>query len=39
VFGYDHVRGTGEQMMLHVGLVRHRAGAELVWDEKIYPMF
>jgi len=27
VFGDDHVRGTWEQMMLLVDLVRHRAGA------------
>jgi len=39
VFGDDRVRGTREQMMLQVDLVRHRVGAGLVWDEKIYPLF
>jgi len=29
VFGDDRVRGTGEQMMLHVDLVRRRVGAGL----------
>jgi len=32
VVGDDHVRGTREQMMLQVDLVRLRAGAELDWD-------
>jgi len=39
VFGDDRVRSTREQMMLQVDLVRHRAKAGLVWDEKIYPLF
>jgi len=30
VFGDDRVRGTREQSMLQVDLVRHRAGAGLV---------
>jgi len=30
VFGDDRVRGTQEQSMLQVDLVRHRAGAVLV---------
>jgi len=30
IFGDDRVRGTREQMMLQVDLVRHRAGAGLV---------
>jgi len=30
VLGDDRVRGTREQMMLHVDLVRHKVGAGLV---------
>jgi len=33
VFDNDRIRGTWEQMMLQVDLVRHRAGARLVLGE------
>ena len=33
VFGDDRVRGTREQMMLQVDLVRPRARAGLVWEK------
>ena len=32
MFADDHVHGTREQTMLHVDLVRHRAGAGLAWE-------
>jgi len=32
VFGDDCVRGTREQMMLQVDLVRHRAETGLAWE-------
>jgi len=32
VFDDDHVRGTREQMMLQVDLVRHRAGEWAIWE-------
>ena len=33
VCGDDRIRGIREQMMLQVGLVRHRAGAGLILGE------
>ena len=36
VFGDDRVRGTREQMMLQVDLVRHIAGARLVWEKRVF---
>jgi len=39
VFGDDRVRGTREQMMLQVDLVRHRAGAGLDWDKEFSQSF
>jgi len=39
VFGYDRVRGTREQMMLQVDLVRHRTGARLHWDKEFSQSF
>jgi len=36
VFGDDRVRGTPEQMMLQMDLVRHRAEAGLVWEKSFY---
>jgi len=34
VFIDDHVRGTREQMMLQVDLVRPKAGAGLDWEKR-----
>jgi len=39
VFGDDRVRGTREQMMLQVDLVRHRAEAGLDWDKEFSQSF
>jgi len=39
VFGDDHVRGTREQMILQVDLVRLSAGAMLVLGEKRFNQF
>ena len=39
VFGDDRVRGTREQMMLQVDLVRHRAGVGLNWDKEFSQSF
>ena len=36
VFGDDRVCGTREQIMLQVNLVRHKAGAGLVWEKRIF---
>jgi len=36
VFGDDRVRGTREQMMLQVDLVRHRAEVGLDWDKRVF---
>jgi len=35
VFGDDPVRGTQEQMMLQVDLVRHSVGAGLDWEKAL----
>jgi len=39
VFGDDRVRGTREQMMLQVDLVRHRARVGLVWEKDVLSEF
>jgi len=39
VFGDYHVRGTREQMILQVDLVRPRDGAGLVLGEDFYQSF
>jgi len=39
VFGDDRLRSTREQRMLQVDLVRHSAGAGLVWGEDFTRVF
>ena len=39
MFGDYRVRGTLKQMMLQVDLVRHRAGARLVWKKSFIRVF
>ena len=39
VFGDDRVRGTREQIMLQVDLVRHRAEVGLDWDKEFFQSF
>ena len=39
MFGDDRVRGTQEQMILQMDLVRHRAGVGLVLGGEFYQSF
>ena len=39
LFGNDRIRGTREQIMLQVDLVRHRTGAGLDWDKEFSKSF